>query len=152
MQTPLPNNCHIGTISVSPKDWKSKGAAMTDWEISYRFHDPAYKDKYPYGFQVKRKGMNHIKNLEERRKETKKCIDAELMLLKEGFNPILRRYVRDELVQDVNPYTPFLSALEYARNEIKVVPKTKVNMKSQLGFLKTAAMQLNYFNLGISEI
>lgn len=148
-KTILPGGCYIGKISVFPKDWNKKNADISvPWRIQYRFYDPVTKQS-----RLKIvKGMNDHTSLMERQKETRLILKSELELLKEGLNPITGKFVVKVSTFDINEETPFLDALEYARGKIDVVHCTKLNMKSNLKFLKQAAIKCDIDHLSISEV
>jgi spore germination cell wall hydrolase CwlJ-like protein len=71
--TTLPNGCTCSKLSVTPKNWQSKSAKLNNgWFIIYRFYDS--RNQKPK--QVMVKGMNQLKNLQERQEATKKALDS----------------------------------------------------------------------------
>jgi hypothetical protein len=89
----LPNNCYCGDFSVNPKNWKQITASIKkEWYISYRFYDPAQKEKYPKGKLRIVKGMNGFNTLEARRRATQEIIKIESDIESDGFNAITGGY------------------------------------------------------------
>lgn len=153
MKQVLPNGCHTGKISVSPKNWKSSKASIKkDWYISYRFHDPSKGIKHRLFA-----GMNEFKTLQERQSVTDWILKNEIRLLQQGYNPF-----SDELVTELqnqpglNQYTPFLAALQFvydsmAKSNAKA-KSTRVNIKSMLKMIAGPADNTGIRFLSISEI
>lgn len=78
-------------ITVTPANWKTgtKSDLLTkNWIISYYF----YSDTAPKGKQIRIKGMNRAKSLEEKRSLTKQLIENEKNLLVSGYDPILKSF------------------------------------------------------------
>jgi len=154
MSLTFPHNCHVGKISVHPANWDRPGASLKeDWYIHYRFHDPGFEKKYPKGYLVKIRGMNDQKSIAERRRVTRDLIEDEKGKLKTGFNPILKKIVTD-VQQDylVHPTTPFIRALEEARNLSKVDRGTKEGMKTVIKYVTAAAISCGLHNIEIKDI
>ena len=81
----LAHNCKCSSLSVFPKNWKSKSAKTSiDWHIVYRFYDSRFSK--PKQVMVQR--MNHFKSLPERQKATEKILEEELdRLIRLQFHP-----------------------------------------------------------------
>ena len=150
----LPNGCSCSKISVHPKNWEKVNPDISaDWYIHYRFYDP--RQEKPK--QVVIKGMNVYKTLPERRSATKALLDNEKdMLLNQGYNPFLKQLIPE---QDrpgdefqVHPNTPFIAALNKAKDRLIVTPRVKIGIKSIITGLEKAASQLGYRQLSISTI
>jgi hypothetical protein len=153
----LPFGCSCSTLSVSPKNWKSKNASVKKtWFVFYRFYDPTFKDnpKYKEGKLVIFKGFNHIKDLVARQNEVRIRIDKEISKLKEtAYNPILGREIGiNHQTYDIEPTTPFIEALTLAEKRIKASPSTKRDLKSTLRFVTKAAIHLRYNEITIKMI
>lgn len=151
MSIQLPNGCHIGKMSVHPKNWEEPGADLSDeWYIHYRFHDPRYKDKYPKGYLVKARGMNDIESLAERRRVTWGFIENEKKKLQLGYNPVLGKIISaNEL--EISPVTGLAIALE---KSFKLLPAsiTKDKIKNVLVHIQRGIRQLSYDRLPVGEI
>jgi site-specific recombinase XerC len=153
----LPFGCSCSTLSVSPKNWKSKNASVKKtWFVFYRFYDPTFKDnpKYKEGKLVIFKGFNHIKDLAARQNEVRIRIDKEISKLKEtAYNPILGREIGiNHQIYDIEPTTPFIEALTLVEKRIKASPSTKRDLKSTLRFVTKAAIHLRYNEITIKTI
>ncbi|SDE51274.1 hypothetical protein SAMN05421636_105340 [Pricia antarctica] len=73
----LPNGCNCSKPTLKPTNWKtSKASTKKPWYVQYYFRDPLFKDRYPNGKYMVVKGMNRIKDLEERRKPVQSIIDV----------------------------------------------------------------------------
>ncbi|NAW49936.1 hypothetical protein GNY06_00500, partial [Elizabethkingia argentiflava] len=136
----LPNGCSCSTPSVFPKEWKTAGKKSVKliWKIQYYFHDPLFKDKYPYGRLTIVKGMNEYKDLEDRRNATKVLLENELRLLKEGYNPILKKNIYEvpNKAGELSPDTFFIDALELAYEKIEASPHHIKQVKHCIARLK----------------
>ena len=153
----LPNGCSCSEMAVFPSNWKSGGISLLkkEWYVQYYFRDPNFSDKYKYGKQVRLKGINAFKSLEERRNAVTLLINNELLQLKEnGYNPILGKSKPPEPEQqfEIAPETPWLEALEQARLRLKITEHTKTDIKNYIKSLATAAQKLKYEKLAINAI
>lgn len=151
MSFQLPNGCHIGKMSVHPKNWEEPGADLSiEWYIHYRFHDPRYKDKWPKGYLAKARGMNDIKSLAERRRITRGLLENEKNNLQQGYSPILGKIVSSNDLE-ISPSTGLTAALEKA---FRLLPDsiTKEKMEKALVHIYKAGRQLGYENLPVSSI
>ena len=86
-QIQLKNGCTASIPAVTPSNWKTGGKEILqkNWRIQYYFHDP----RFPKPKQVRKKGMNEFKNLQQRRAATQFLLDEIHKILKfENFNPI----------------------------------------------------------------
>lgn len=114
----------------------------------YRFYDPEGN-----AHQIRLRGMNHLKDLEQRRDLTQSLLNHEMDVLNQGFNPIIARMEQDPAYMEqflhepdcvVHESTPFIQALE------KVIPLTEYsrNIKNNLSWcvnkLKPSAIKLGY--------
>lgn len=153
----LPNHCCCSDFNVHPQNWKSTRASIRkDWYITYRFYDPLYKanPKFKNGKLVMLKGMNHFKTLSHRQQATLDIINREMVQLQEkAYNPITG-YNLDQIkvVYDVEPSTPFLTALTKAETRVKAAASTKRDLRSILRFVSQAATQLRFDRLPIGSI
>jgi hypothetical protein len=131
----LPNSCRCSKLSVHPQNWKSSTAkTTTKWYISFRFHDPRFRNDNPTGKLIRLKGMNVTKNLSERQGITQMTIDKMLKLLTEdGYNPITQVHTKEIDPTDsteLTPKTPFIKALLFSKDHIRCVKETLLDIKS----------------------
>lgn len=146
------NGCRISPIKVTPKNWNRVGASTSKyWRIYYRFYDPMFPD--PKFVEIK-SGINYIKDLQERRVAVKGLIEQEMFKLQhQGYNPITNRYVAIiDIDYEIDPDTPFIKALEKAKDKLSVSKEVKIDMKAALKVMKKAADQLRLSIVPISKI
>lgn len=153
MSIVLPNGCHIGAMSVHPKNWEDPDTALNiEWYIHYRFHHPSGKVKFPKGYQVKIRRMNDADGLQEKRRITRQLLANEMDALKNGYNPIPASFgisFGDDL--QISPYTGFIAALQAAYKLLKPT-STKNRMKNALPHFEKAAGQLQFDDMPVTEI
>lgn len=149
----LPNGCSCSRLIVTPKDWKTASKSKLDrpWCISYYFHDPEYKQKYPSGFQKKIKGMNTCLDLREKRHVTQSLLDSELELLQTGYNPITGTF-KSDTTYEIEPYTPFNEALQLALDKKRPVPVSIGDFKSMLKYINLASKEIGLDRMPIKSI
>ena len=145
----LPNNCRAGNLTVYPKNWKTvKANAKLIWSISYRFYD----DNLKQCRKVVIKGMNRYDLLHEKQAAVHALMADELRMLKdEGLNRITGIF-KLEKENDVTTYTPFIEALNYAFEHIKVSAAYKIDIKSCLKYITLAAMELYFDRYPLRDI
>lgn len=123
------NGCSRSDISVIPANWNTKKASISSqWQIFYRFYDPAFKDTPKWGRLISIKGMNKFKTILERQAFTKSLISQETTLLDiQGLNPITKEYnapagftADREMSSDMN----FIKALREGMKKMTVIPHT----------------------------
>ncbi len=151
----LPNGCTCSNLSVFPKSWKTpKASIKIKWYISYRFYDPNFRNKYPYGKQIQIKGMNLYKELTPRREATITLIEEELYQLKtNGVNPITGKKNEEiERFYEILPSTPFIEALYQVFKTLKYDKTTLSDLKGILKGVNLAATELRINNIPVSEI
>lgn len=151
----LPNGCKCSELKVNPANWETAKASLKkNWYIYYRFYDLTLKEKYPKGKLRIIKGMNEAKTLEERRAVTKALMELELSELKKlGFNPILEKHITPfEQSQTILPQTPFMEALRLAFSKAGFQGRTYTDIKSVLGYVEKASIQIRLDYVSISEI
>ena len=114
---PLRNGCSRTQFYFSPEDLltsRSNEILAKDCFVECRFHDPKFKEKYPSGFQY-RKRVNEYKTLSERKLAAKSYKEEmEKILDVQNYNPITKVFMSDES-KELNPNTDFKSALEIGR-------------------------------------
>jgi integrase len=148
----LPNNCRCSNITVSPKNWNQKGASTdVPWRIYYRFYDPAFEK--PKEVIIK-SGLNKIKDLQERRTVVKELIKHELYRLKVlGDNPIRKiKFAPVDVEYEIAPETPFIYALNLAKEKLTVGHRTRVGIKSVITGVEKAARQYRIDQVPISKV
>ena len=160
----LPYDCSCTDAWVSPKNWKTitgKKALTTNWYVQCVFYDPLFKEKYPKGFQFRKK-LNKFKTVEQRKAAAEFYIDEIPKLFSDkGYNPITKIHMIEpepevipeqkeltEICQD----TPFLTALDLAHKSIKVASTTYSDIKYMLDRFKPAAEQLRFEEIRIYDI
>jgi integrase len=148
----LPNGCRCSQISVSPSNWNKSGASVQkNWRIHYRFYDPSQSK--PYQVIIKA-GINHIKDLEERRFTVKKLIEYEYEKLKEGgYNPIVKVLTAEpEYHYEIDPETPLIEALRLSLKKLSISPETREDIHYIINGLEKAASQIQMASFPISKI
>lgn len=151
----LPNGCYHTAFAVNPRNWKTaKVSIKKDWQIAYRFFDPAFKEKHPYGMLRSFRGMNSEKTLECRRDATETLLEFETDLLQvRGFNPITKIFTPFVQVNaEINPETRFVDALKFAAKEIKCEKDTAKEIKSMLDWVEKAIQHLDFTRVSIGEV
>ncbi|MGG5506692.1 MULTISPECIES: tyrosine-type recombinase/integrase [unclassified Myroides] len=122
----LPFDCSHTEVWVSPKNWKtlnSKKSLDLNWYVQCKFYDPLFKEKYPNGFQF-RKRLNKFRTLEERKAAVEFYLEEIPLMLAKGFNPITKKYMIKEEPKIVDPtkLSPemmYLDAMELAFQKLK---------------------------------
>lgn len=152
----LPNGCYCSTPKICPKSaYGKKASTVKDWFIQYRFYDPTIVDDQgkiiPH--QEVFRGMNHCKNLTDRRAVCRDHIQTEIENLHNGYNPAKKRFIthHDEIFA-ANKQTPFIKALWAAYKGITGVPGTLTDIKSVIKGVEQAAMELRFDMIPVSEI
>lgn len=152
----LPNGCKSSQPQVSPKNWRTqKASTFKKWYIHYRFYDPSLKSdpKTKGKIQVIIKGMNELVSVVERRQATEALLNNEISLLKQGYNPILKRIVQNlEVNSSISPFTPAIKALDMVLAKITCVPKTRIDIKSVIKGTRFAFENLGLDQLPVSQI
>lgn len=127
-----------------------------NWKIHYRFYDPAFKDDPGIKGveQVVIKRMNKFQTLAERQCATRALIDSELdMLLNYQYNPITGFFVEPEEVHfEIDPKTPFVSALKEAKKKLNKAKSTLSDISSVITGIEKAANKLRFESIPISQI
>ncbi|WP_290683771.1 site-specific integrase [Kordia sp.] len=153
----LPHNCSCSELKVNPKNWKTtikKSDLKKKWYIQYYFRDPVFSKKYPYGKEVKVRGMNKYKSLEDRRQATKDLIENEIYMLKiEGFNPITGEFKGMENFTDneviIDSETLICEAVETAFNNLEGEKSTLSGVKTAKKYfvMSTVALKLDILKI-----
>lgn len=130
----------FGKISVHPKNWQASNASLKAiWYVqayAYEPGKPAVQKKF-------KAGVNRLKTLPERQ-----------ALIRDMLNEL--KTVREEAdytgTSEISPYTKFIPALKYAFEKIKIVKKTRGDIKSVIAGMETGAKALGLTNLPIKEV
>lgn len=159
----LPNGCTCSTPSIHPKNWKRVTASVKKkWYVQFRFYDPLFKDQYPNGKYILKKGGINQYNTQPERKEAAEILRDEIlrMLKKEGWNPITDKKQPPEETQqyDIDPDTPFIAALRAVYKTLDEAEKmrkadsTLNDIKSVINGMEKSSAQLRLNELAISDI
>lgn len=159
LKTKLLNGCSRTQFSVYPTNWHTKKASTKkDWYVWYRYSDPLYKDLFPHGKLESVRGMNHLKNREERQTATRKILEEQYRLIDHhNYNPITKRINQpnnktEVIVDEVLPETNFIEALRAAKKRLKYVQHTLNDVGYVIDGTEVAAKALGYDKLFISAI
>jgi hypothetical protein len=159
----LPNNCRCTGINgdskkcipdelpVFPRNWKTVRAnPRITWYISYRFYD----DNLNQSQKVIIKGFNEYKTLKAKQDAVRTLMDYELDLLKnKGYNKITKSYYVDPSGDvEISDHTPFLEALNYSYDNLKLPGTSKIDIKSCLKYISQAAELLRYDRIPLKDI
>lgn len=156
---PLPHKCHIGKISVHPKNWETgnRELLLEDWYVHYRFYDPAYAEHPTYSGGkkvIRNKGVNKYTTLKDRRVAIETLLEFELDRLKEGYNPIANKYFIPKPVSKhiISPASPVGMALEDVFARINFTDDNlKIDVRSVLKFVQLAIGSLGFDKIPISN-
>lgn len=150
----LRNGCSRTQVFFSPTNYrqlKSNKDLEKDWFVECRFHDPSFSDKYPNGFQF-RKRVNGFPTLIERK--TAMLIyrqEMERLLDQMHFNPISKKHMRSDSTE-LSPYMDSVTALENARQNIAGSPHHLKQIRCAVSRIIEAFHALGYAYLNILEI
>ncbi|GEN74064.1 site-specific integrase [Chryseobacterium lathyri] len=150
----LVNNCSRTEVFISPKNYFTftKSNFKKDWFVECRFHDPGYKDKYPLGFQYRKKfSGNNLQELKLTATVFKE--EMETMLDKKNYNPITKKYMTDR-IGILHPYMPFTEALEQSYDKLKITysKNHSYEVNRYIKKVKKIKDQLGFGHLLINEI
>lgn len=125
-------------MKVYPVNWEtSKKSISKDWIVRYVYTDPNGIEH-----NTSFKGMNHIKNHQDRVNETKRLIDEEVQMLQNGYNPKTKLYEDTSGLKLVNPSTLFLTALNICIESKDCVETTKTDMENSMKHITKYATKL----------
>lgn len=126
----LPNGCSRTEVFVSPKNYKSirsKAQLPKYWFVECRFFDPLFSEKYPNGYQYRKKfSGGSILELKTAADIYKDEMEQTLDVLK--LNPLTKIYMNDRSC-DLNPGLYFVDALEKTHQKLETVYKTQHHRK-----------------------
>ncbi|WDF45229.1 hypothetical protein PQ459_09995 [Chryseobacterium sp. KACC 21268] len=151
---PLRNGCSRTQFYFSPENLlssKSNETLEKDCFIECRFHDPKFKEKYPSGFQF-RKRLNEWKKLSERQAAAKSYKEEmEKLLDLNHYNPITKIYMSDESLE-LGPHTDFKTAIEKGRLKLSGSEKHLNEVRiAMIRFCKGLDI-MNYSFMNISSV
>lgn len=144
----LTNGCTRTGVYFLPKDcmdFTSKSDFPRDWAVECRFYDPKFKDKYPRGFQYRRKfssdSLNELKLIGKIYKD-----EMQVRLDNDKFNPITKSYMNSETL---HPELLFTDALWKVRDKMGY-SKDYIKLSRQLlNLIDGSISQLGYSELKI---
>ena len=126
----LPNGCSRTEVFISPKNYKSiktKAQLPKYWFVECRFFDPNFSDKYPHGFQYRKKfSGSTIPELKTAAEIYKEEMEKNLDAL--NFNPITKGFM-NERNSDLHPNLFFVDALEKTYRKLEPSYKTEHHKK-----------------------
>lgn len=153
-KTELRNGCSRTEIYFSPKNFKQLRSAADlkkDWFVECRFYDPKLQDKYPKGFQF-RKRTNCFETLSDRKKAMQIYKeDMQALLDVQHYNPITKEYMRD-LSGELHPNMDCKTAIQTARLRLAGGEKHLRDVRTAINRFIKGLDALNYSFLNISEI
>lgn len=144
----LPNGCRCSELAVSPANWMGAKASLNDiWKISYYFYDGEERKQV-----VIQKGLKLFTTLVARRQAVKEMMKAEIEMLQvKGWNPIKKTFSPVKSGYLIAPDTYWITALEQAKERLKVVPHTLKCIDTAIGYMRKAADGLG-LRMSIGEI
>lgn len=151
---PLRNGCSRTQFYFSPEDLLSSRSNLTlekDCFIECRFHDPKFKQKYPSGYQF-RKRLNEYKTLSEiKQAAISYKQEMEILLDINHYNPITKIYMPDESLE-LGPNTDFKSALEKGRLKLSGSEKHLNEVRIAMIRFSKGLDKMNYSFMNISSV
>lgn len=156
----LPNGCSCSEPTIYPSNWKTGGKVLLEkpWYIQYWFRDPSqtleWQNKHPYGKLIRIKFKGGLTTLEDLRASAKELLQNEkAMLTVDGYNPITKtNNLPSAVASDIPPSTPFIEALRFAENTIKLGKGSKQDLKSVLKYVESAARALRIDRIQIDQV
>ncbi|MEO5787757.1 MAG: tyrosine-type recombinase/integrase [Gelidibacter sp.] len=147
----LPNGNKMSVPSVNPKNWKTGISSLMkkDWYIQYYFYEPDIKK----GKFVLVRGMNSEKELIGRQALTQVIIDEQIDLLKMGYNPILKKIIK-EVVNNttLTPYLFFIDAFRNVMTKIQCTEKHRKEVGWCIDRLEKHAVKVGLQNVVIEQL
>lgn len=144
----LPNECYCTKPKIYPKNWKTcgKSGVKKYWYIEYVFTNEKEESKI-----VRIKNMNDFKDLHVRREASIAILEDEINALKDGYNPILEKYV--EIVPKGTLHENLLTtdALRLAFKKLETTQKYKNDVKNCIDRVIYAINRLNYDKIKIKD-
>lgn len=153
-KTELRNGCSRTQVYFSPANFlslRSNTDLEKDWFVECRFHDPEHTEKYPNGFQF-RKRVNGFPTLSERKAAMKIYKEeVERMLDEMHYNPITKIFMKSDGT-NLSPYMDANTALEVARLKITGSDHHLKQIRCAVARITNAFSALGYSYINISEI
>lgn len=87
--------CYATNPWASPKNWKTISESTglkKEWYVMCKFFDPEFAEKYPNGFQYKKK-LNRLNSIRERREAVAFLLEEMKQVLQNGYNPITKKFM-----------------------------------------------------------
>lgn len=139
----LHNGCFRSEIKVTPANWKSvRATTKTNWRIWYRFYDPANREKWGKMFTI---AFFNTEKILADRKAIVKALITELTYKMDtaAWNPITGKYY-----DNAGASGGLIDALWWAFDKITMVHGTRVDVRSVINGVDTAARELYDHNHG----
>ena len=154
IRTELRNGCSRTEVYFSPENYRklrNNSDLQKDWFVECRFHDPKFKDKYPNGFQF-RKRTNCFQTITERKAamEIYKN-DMEILLDKQNYNPITKIFMLSEGFE-LHRGMDFKSAIEIGMTKLKGSEKHLKDVGVAMRRFCKALDTINYSFLNVENI
>lgn len=150
----LRNGCSRTQVYFSPANFtqlRSNADLTKDWFVECRFYDSQHQNKYPDGFQF-RKRVNGFDTLAERKAAMKIYKEeVERMLDIMHFNPITKKFMNSDGTS-LSPYMDANTALEVARLKIIGSDHHLKQIRCAVTRVTAAFSNLGYAYMNISEI
>ncbi|GAB0156246.1 hypothetical protein CHRYSEOSP005_15100 [Chryseobacterium sp. Alg-005] len=148
----LTNGCKRTGVYFSPKDcmnFTSKSKFRNEWFVECRFYDPNFKERYPDGFQYRKKfTKENLRELKVYAEVYKEEMEHKLDVL--NYNPITKKFM-NEYKSELNPDLKFMEALWRVRNKI-IFSDDYISFSRQvLNLIEQVIPKLEYENLRIIE-
>lgn len=146
----LLNGCHRTGVYFLPKDcldFTPKSEFPTEWAVECRFYDPKFKDKYPKGFQYRRKfSSDSLQVLKRTAIMYKELMEARLD--NEHYNPISKSIMSS---QSLYPEMIFMNALWTVRDKMNYEEDYVKLSRQILNQIEAAIPELGYSELKIID-
>lgn len=156
MRKNLSNGCFRTEVFISPKNYKSirsKSQLPKYWFVECRFFDPFFTEKYPDGYQYRKKfSGTSIQELKATAEIYKEEMEYNLDVL--NYNPLSKVYM-NERVYTLHPGLYFIDAIEKAHDKLKSKYKTehhKKQVRCMIARIKNAQYYARLDVVKISEI
>lgn len=148
----LTNGCQRTGVYFSPKDCldlSSKSDYPKNWFVECRFYDPKFKDRYPTGFQFRKKfTKSTLRELKVYAEVYKEEMEHKLDKLK--FNPITKSFM-NESFGELNPDLLFIDALWKVRDKMNYSDDYIDLSRQILNLIDKALPELQYSKLKIFD-
>lgn len=146
----LLNGCHRTGVYFLPKDcldFTTKSDFPKEWAVECRFYDPKYKQKYPKGFQYRRKFSSDSLHVLKRTAIVYKDLMETRMDI-EHYNPITKSIMSNE---SIYPEMLFKDALWAVRDKMNYSDDYKRLSRQLLNLIDGALPVLGYTELRIFD-